>query len=72
MTGAYSVVHSFKATNMISGSEREFKPGETVSSDTRQIDGKVTIEIDKSFFAVERSIFEASCKWKNEGGAPFF
>jgi len=57
---------------MIFGSEREFKPGETVSSDTRQIDGKVTIEFDKSFFAIERSIFEASCKWKNEGAAPFF
>jgi len=71
MTGAYNVVQAFKATNIFSGSEREFKLGETVLSDTRQADGMVTIEIDKSFFVVERSIFEVSCKWRNEGAAFF-
>jgi hypothetical protein len=68
MTRAYSVVHAFKATNAISGREREFKPGETLLSDRNQTNGNVTIEIDRSFFVVEQPIFEACCKWKNEGG----
>jgi hypothetical protein len=71
-TGSFSVVHSFKATNMISGREREFMPGETLLSYPGQPDGTVTIEIEKSLFAVERSIFEACCKWKNDGAAPLF
>jgi hypothetical protein len=67
MTGAYSVVHGFRATNAISGHEREFKPGEIVVSYPGQTNETVTIEIDNSFFVVGRSIFEASCKWNNVG-----
>ena len=72
MTRAFSVVRPFKATNAISGREREFKPGETLLSDPGQGDGNVTIEIEKSLFVVERSIFEACCKRKNDGATPFF
>lgn len=68
ITRAYSVVHGFKATNTISGQEREFKPGETVVSYPGKTDGTVTIEIDNSFFVVRRSIFEACCKWNYIGG----
>jgi hypothetical protein len=71
-TGAFSVVHSFKATNMISGREREFMPGETVLIYPGQADETVTIEIEKSLFWVKRSIFENCCKWKNDGAGPFF
>ena len=72
MTRAFSVVHAFNATNAISGRQREFKPGETLLCDPGQADGTVTIEIQKSLFLVERSIFETCCKWKNDGAAPFF
>ena len=36
----YSVVHEFKAINAISGHEREFKPGETVVSDSGCVMGQ--------------------------------
>ncbi len=47
-----------KRINVISGRERAFKPGETFLSDSGQSDGSVTIEMDKSLFVIERSIFE--------------
>jgi hypothetical protein len=58
--------------NAISGRERAFKPGETLLSDSGHSDGTVTIEMDKSLFVVERSIFETCCKRSNEGATPFF
>ena len=61
-TGRYVVVHRFEGINAISGQKREFKPGETFVDHSEQADGTITIEIDMSFFAVERSIFEAACK----------
>jgi hypothetical protein len=66
--GSSIVMHGFKATNVISGREREFKPGETVLSTPGQTDRSVIIEIDNSFFEAERSILEACCKANNVGG----
>jgi hypothetical protein len=72
MTGAFNVINGFKATNVISGGEREFKPGEKLASGSRRTDGNVTIEIDNSFFLVKQSIFMKCCKRNNHGAAPFF
>ena len=71
MAGAFNVVNGFKATNVNSGREREFKPGEKLAGG-EQTDGNVTIEIDNSFFLVELSVFEKCCKRNNDGAAPFF
>jgi hypothetical protein len=67
-TRQFSVVQAFKATGAISGRERQLKPGDTLLSDTPQTESMVTIEFDKSFFLVERAIFQACCKWENVGG----
>ena len=72
MTGAFDVINGFKATNVISGREREFKPGEKLKSDRWQTDGNVTIEIDNSFFLVKQSIFLKCCMRNNDGATPFF
>jgi hypothetical protein len=67
-THQFSVVRAFKATSVISGRERQLKPRDTLLSDTPQIESMVTLELDKSFFLVERAIFQACCKWENVGG----
>jgi hypothetical protein len=72
MTRAFTVVQPFKAENAISGREREFKPGEKLISDSAKGEMIVTIEFEKSLFVVERSIFQACCKWMNDGASPIF
>jgi len=72
MTRAFNVVQAFKGTNVISGRKREFRLGEIVVSDNDEAEGRVTFEIERSFFVVEQSTFKACCKWKNDGAAPFF
>jgi hypothetical protein len=59
----YDVTQEFEATNTISGRVRRFKPGETfVCYAARNgTDSPVTIEVDLSFFLVDRSIFDVSC-----------
>jgi len=66
---AFSVVYAFRATHVVSGRVRDFNPGETLLSDTRRTDWIAIVEIEQSLFEVERSIFEDSCKRKNDRAA---
>jgi len=72
MTLLYSVIQPFKAMTPISGRERQFQPGETFLYDTGQTGAIITIEVDKSLFLVDRSIFETCCTFKGESAPPFF
>ena len=66
----FDVVHPFKAANVFSGREREFKSGEIVSSESGLNSETVTIEIENSFFVIERSTLDACCKRRTDGGVP--
>jgi hypothetical protein len=68
MTQPYSVIQRFKATEPISCRERQFEVGDTVLYDIGQTGGSITIEFEWSLFLVERSVFKACCRFKNEGG----
>ena len=70
MTLDYSVTREFYGANAISGRVRRFKLGEILLCDpkSRSGDATVTLEIDSTFFLVERSIFDACCVHSNVGG----
>jgi len=70
MTLAYSVTREFYGTNPISGNVRRFKLGETLACDVNQNSGDatVTLEIESTFFLVERSIFDKCCVYNYVGG----
>jgi len=71
MTLEFDVVQRFKAAKAISGSEREFKPGETFLCDTAQQGATITIEFGQSLFVIEHSILDTCCKRKIVGPGPF-
>lgn len=70
MTLGYSVTREFYGTNAISGRVRRFKLGEVLLCDSKSGSGEgtVTLEIDSTFFLVERSIFLTCCVHNNVGG----
>jgi hypothetical protein len=74
MTLLYSVTRAFDATNAVSGRVRRFQAGETFSCDAKatSAEGTVTIEVNSSYFLVDRSILELCSVFKNDGAAPFF
>jgi len=66
MKQEYRVTQAFAATVPISGSQRQFSPWEIVVCDTRQSGSTLTLEVAgafTTFFLVDRSVFEACCKW---------
>lgn len=71
MKQAYKVIQSFAATAPISGTERQFSPGEIIVCDTKQSGSTLTLEVGDGaftiYFLVERPIFEACCKWISRG-----
>jgi hypothetical protein len=67
MTQPYSVIQGFRATEPISGRERQFEVGDTVLYDIGQAGTPITIEFEWSLFLVERSVFKNCCRFKNEG-----
>jgi hypothetical protein len=69
MTLLYSVRHSFKATDPISGREQSLEPGDTLTCDTGQKGTTILIEINGLSFLVLRATFKACCEFKNQGGS---
>jgi hypothetical protein len=67
----YNVVTGFKAKRPISGEDREFKPGETLSFETGQNSQTVTFQFEGAYFLVDRLTFQDCCTFKNEGPGPF-
>ena len=66
MKQEYKVIWPFTAIAPISGAQRQFRSGEIVVCDTKQSGSTLTLEVGSAFttfFVVERSVFEASCKW---------
>jgi hypothetical protein len=66
MKQEYKVIRAFVATVPIAGTERQFSPGEIVVCDTKQKGSTLTLEVGgalTTFFLVDRSVFEACCKW---------
>jgi hypothetical protein len=66
MKQEYKVVRAFAATTPISGTQRQFSPGEIVVCDTKQSGSTLTLEVGVAFTTlvlVDRSTFEACCKW---------
>lgn len=66
MMQLYKVIRPFAAAAPISGSQREFRPGEIIVCDTKQSGSTLTLEAEgafSAFFLVERSVFEACCEW---------
>ena len=66
MTLLYKVNRPFKAMAAVSGRERHFQPGETFLYDTGQTGATVTIEVDKTLFLVDHSVFETCCTFKGD------
>jgi hypothetical protein len=64
----FSVVRPFKAVRPISGTERQFEPGEFVVRDTGQHGETIALEFEGSLFTVERSVFDECCRLKLETG----
>jgi len=50
----------------VSGRERHFQPGETFLYHTGQTGATITIEVDKTLFLVDHSVFETCCTFKGE------
>jgi hypothetical protein len=71
MRKEYKVMRPFPATAPISGAQRAFQPGEIVVCDKAENGPTLTIEADdgafSNYFLVDRSVFEASCKWISRG-----
>lgn len=66
MKQEYKVVQAFAATAPISGTQRQFSPGEILVCDAKQSGSTLTLEVGgafTAFFLVDRSVFEACCKW---------
>jgi hypothetical protein len=66
MLQEFKVIRSFTAVAPISGTQRQFMPGDIVGCDTAQSGSTLTLEVGGAFtgfFLVERSVFEACCKW---------
>ncbi len=73
MLQEFKVIRPFEATAPISGTKRQFSPGEIVVCDKKQSGSTLTLEVGgafTAFFLVERSVFEACCKWisRDAGG----
>jgi hypothetical protein len=68
MNLAYDVIQSFVAEEAINGRERRFKVGDIIVCEMRQLIGSIVIEFETTFFLVGRGIFDACCKFRNEGG----
>jgi len=71
MRQEYKVIQPFAAVAPISGAQRQFMPGEIVVCDKAQSDSRLTLEVNgafTAFFLVERSVFEACCKWISRNG----
>jgi hypothetical protein len=71
MTLQYDVVNAFEATTAVSSRKRRFEPGDVVTCDSGQGSPNVIIEADMSLYLVERSIFKACCRFRNDGGAGY-
>jgi hypothetical protein len=73
MPKAFDVLRTFVAKNAISGRERMFNKSEIIIASPERAGPTVAIEVDSTFFVVERSIFDASCKVTKvtEGGELF-
>jgi hypothetical protein len=66
MIQEYKVIRPFEATAPISGTRRQFSPGEIIVCDKKQGDSTLTFGAAggmSTFYIVDRSVFEASCKW---------
>jgi hypothetical protein len=67
MMQEYKVMRPFAAAAPISGTQREFRPGEIVVCDKKQSGSVLTIEAANAaysaYFTVDRSVFEACCEW---------
>jgi hypothetical protein len=66
MKQEYKVTRPFTALAPISGAPRQFASGEIVVCDTAQNGPTLTLEVGGGFTLyclVERSVFEACCKW---------
>ena len=59
----YDVTQDFEATNAISGQVRWFRRGETFTCEAlrKSAESPVLIEVDLSFFLVDRSTLDVSC-----------
>ncbi len=68
MTALFDVVQPFEAREAISDRLHRFEPGEVVTCDSGRKGPTLTIEADTILFLVDRSTFDRSCKFKNEGG----
>jgi len=66
MLQEFKVMRPFTALAPISSAQRQFTAGEIVVCDTAQSGPTLTLEVRGAFtlfFLVERSVFEASCKY---------
>lgn len=66
MKQEYKVIQPFAATAPISPTQRRFNPEEIIVCDAEQNGSTLTFETEgpfTTFFLVDRSVFEACCKW---------
>lgn len=71
MKQEYRVIQPFTSTEPISGGQKKFAPGDIVICDVAEGGPTLTLEVFAGFaayFLVERSVFDACCKWINSGG----
>jgi hypothetical protein len=66
MLQQFEVIKPFTALAPISGAERRFAAGE-ISFATAQSGTTLILTLFTDYFLVERSVFEACCKWGNPG-----
>jgi hypothetical protein len=69
MTQPYDVVQAFVAEEAICGREHRFKVGDIIACEMRQRGNSIVIEFETTFFLVDRSVFDACCRFRNEGSA---
>jgi hypothetical protein len=70
MRQEYEVIRPFTAVAPISGAQQQFTAGEIVVCDAAQSGTTLTLEVGGAFtlyYLVERSVFEACCKWISRG-----
>jgi hypothetical protein len=69
MNQRYDVLLGFVAEEAICGRERKFQPGDIIACELQQHGPTIVIEADTTFYIVDRLLFKACCKFRNEGGS---
>jgi len=67
MEREFEVIRPFAAVTPISGAQKHFERGDIIVCNPAQSGPTITLHKAGNFYIVERSLFKACCKTRNQG-----